>query len=116
MSAEFRHIFFNDGELVAILASHRKKSFGRLPSGAILDLKVDLDPELTLSGRMVPDDGADEETISLRGRDLESAIISYCINQRIPLPAKGVKRIEILNNRLALIITINVKGGRVDGT
>ena len=113
MSAEFRHIFFNNGELVRVLALHAKRKAAKLPSGAVLGLKVTQDPEPTVRGKIAPDGGGTPITIELGGKELRSAVIAYCIARRIPLPAKGLKRLEVFNKRLALVITMNVKEERL---
>ena len=115
MTAEFRHIFFNDGELVRILSSHLKKLGSRMPSGAILGLEIEDEPIALIRGHIAPDKGGESETVELGGKDLESAVIGYCISQRIPLPAKGIKRLQSFNGRLALVVTVNVKDERLDG-
>ena len=113
MSAEFRHIFFNNGELVRILAMHAKRQAAKLPSGAVLGLKIASDPEPMVCGKIAPDGGGTPISIELGGKELRSAVIAYCIAQRIPLPAKGIKRLDVFNKRLALVISMNVKGERL---
>lgn len=113
MSAEFRHIFFNNGELVRILAMHAKRQAAKLPSGAVLGLKITNDPEPAVRGKIAPDGGGTPIPIELGGKELRSAVIAYCIAQSIPLPAKGIKRLEVFNRRLALVISINVKEERL---
>ena len=109
MSAEFRHIFFNDAELLHIVSG-----YDRLPAGSVLDLKVAGEALPRVEGRVAPDRGGQPVAFVLEGEDLKSAVISYCIKDNIPLPQRGAKkRLQVFGDRLALIITINVTADRL---
>ena len=114
MSAEFRHIFFNDSELLRIVSGYHREQVHRLPAGSVLDLKVAGEDLPRVEGRIAPDKGGDTVEFVLQGEDLKSAVISYCIKDNIPLPQRGAKkRLQVFGGRLALIITINVTADRL---
>ena len=114
MTSEFRHIFFSDAELLRIVSDHCRKRTNRLPAGSVLDLRVVEGPEPGVVCQVAPDKGGDQVNITLEGEDLMSAIISYCIGNRIPLPHRGaIKRLQVFGERLALVITINLAGDHV---
>ena len=116
MSAEFRHIFFNDAEILRIVTAYHKEYRRDLPHGSVLDLSVSGDPVPMVEGRIAPDRGGEEVPFSLQDEDLRSAVISHCIRNKIPLPQRGaVKSIRFIGQRLALVVTLNVNGEQFRG-
>ncbi len=109
MSAEFRHIFFNDSELLRIVADNAGRGSGRLPVGRMRGLEILNGEAPQVRGLIDADDGSGAKEFSLGGADLMSAVISFCIAQGTPLPAKATKSLQILAGRLVLVITMNIK-------
>ncbi len=106
MATEIRQILFNDGELVRAVSDFRKKRGGALPAGQIRSIALRDRPQIGVDLTISPDRDAPGVSVSLEGDELGAALVMYCINANIPLPATGVtKTLAMIDGRIALVIT-----------
>jgi len=75
------------GDIVALSAARRNNRFG-------IDLKV-----VELSSRKARTTGIPEDVV-------KSAVIEFCIRERIPLPRNAEKTLRIVDNRICLDVDI----------
>ncbi|HEV2673177.1 MAG TPA: hypothetical protein VGV37_01465 [Aliidongia sp.] len=104
MPRELRQIMFGPPEIMtAIMEYHRRRSL-TLPRGTAVRCQI-LD-EPTLSAIMfIQTDGLAMTELSVDAETLAAALILYCINRKIPLPAEAEKRLRKLgDDRVALFM------------
>ena len=108
---ETRHLVLPLATVVDAVVQADRRNHGPLARGEVLQAEFVRD--------LTEGDGLDvavrneDHTIEWRHVDLDSlsrAVIAYCRNQKIPLPFKGEKSLEITRQGLALSIenTVNV--------
>jgi hypothetical protein len=104
MPKEMRQIMFGPPEIMtAILEYHRRRSIA-LPAGTAVRCFITDEPELSAI-LFIQGDGAGMTELPLTAETLAAALILYCINRRIPLPAEAEKRLrKLADDRVALFM------------
>ncbi|MEQ8393009.1 MAG: hypothetical protein RIB30_18635 [Thalassospira sp.] len=102
---ELRCIVFEDGELIKALIAHGQRTGKAMPPGQISSFEIERTPEVV--ARMVITSDAGEKTIvPTSGAQLAAAMIAYCIDRRVPVPAHAAKSITVIDGHVALKITM----------
>ena len=108
MPTEIRHVIFSSEELFIALKEYRKRRREPLPSGPVVKFTIEQSPELSAVIRIAPENG-DPEKVFVSNRDeLATALIMYCIDNRVPMPVKSTKFLQMFGGSLGLVITKNV--------
>ena len=107
MPTEYRRLKFTGAELRDALEAGSGTKKKRLPAGDIVALsaarrnnRFEIDLEvIDLSSRKARKTGVPED-------EVKSAMIEFCIRERIPLPRGAEKTIRVVDNRICLDVDI----------
>ena len=111
MPSEIRHIVFCPAEIAAGIREYRRRIGHPLPAGALRGLMLrDGGGGVRAGLRIVPDDGSAAEAWEIGAAELTAAMLLYCGDHKIPLPAAGTKGLQKFGEHLLLIITLNLSG------
>ena len=130
MPKEIRYLLFSAQEVqTAVIEAYRKRRGGAaaavparrtaaaMEPGLAIELCQRADGEPFALLRLGPPGGggggrdASPAAIELAAPDLVSALILYCKDKRIPIPAGGYKSLEIVGDELGLLTTLRVPQG-----
>jgi hypothetical protein len=103
---------FRPPEVVQALASYHRRLGTPLPAGTVLRC----DPECQNTGSPIrvhiaiatADESAHQE-VTVEGPALAAALILYCRDRGIPLPARADKSLQLFGEQVCLVATINAK-------
>jgi len=105
MATEYRRIVFSPKETVRAIVDYRKWRKDPLPEGRFVKFEMRADP---ISADFSIHAGGDApREFAAAADELASALILFCINNKIPIPAKSKKDIKYVGEKLALTITID---------
>ena len=106
MPIEVRHLIFDEAEVSAALLAYDRRTRPQSRSMTLADLRLDDFPTmkcyLTLR---TPDGGLD--VVEFSATQLAAALILYCRQERIPLPARASKSVRILDRSVHLSLSLN---------
>ena len=117
MVSEIRHLLFRPFEVVQAVAEFSRRSGVPLPPGTV----VRCEPENNGTGTpirfriAIAPDGTDptaetsHREITIDSSTLAAALILYCRDRRIPLPASADKSLQQFGDQVCLMATINPK-------
>ncbi|WP_417829374.1 hypothetical protein [Thalassospira sp.] len=103
---EIRCIVFEDGELIKAILAHGQKTGKTLPTGQISSFEVERNPEV-IARMTITSDAGQKSVVPTSGAELAAAMISYCIDRKVPVPANAAKSITVLDSHVALKITMS---------
>ena len=103
---EMRCIVFEDAELVKALMAYRRRSGKPLPSGQISGLEIEKKPEVIVRMTITSDAG-EKVVVPSSGAELAAAMIAYCIDTRVPVPASSNKSITTIDGHIALKVMLS---------
>lgn len=108
---ELRCLVFTDQEVVNAVVDRRRRMREKLPHGTIgkVSYEVGEDGEhvpIRTTIQVTNDDGTDE-SMHLDETEVAAALVAYCMNRRIPLPAESDKMLYVIKDSLTLMITMN---------
>jgi hypothetical protein len=99
---EMRAITFGDAETIKAVVTQMQKAREKLPSGQVtLDLIIDEVPVVRL---IFTDDHGQRTILERDSADVANALVTYCLDRRIRLPANASKFIDIVDGQVALLI------------
>jgi hypothetical protein len=106
MPIEVRHLMFDEAEVTSALVAYERRSRPQKRPMSVADLRLDDFPTmkafLTLR---TPEGGI--EVAEFGGAQLAAALILFCRNARIPLPARAAKTVTIFDRGLRLSLSLN---------
>ena len=109
MPTEMREIAFRETEFFSAVRDYRLRRGEPLPNGSVLGIDFDEDDsDLTAHIRIGKDEGSEVTDIALQTESIAAALIFFCINHKIPLPAHAAKSVKKLNGNIVLVININM--------
>jgi hypothetical protein len=103
---EIRCIVFEDGELIKALLAHGQRTGKSLPSGQISSFEIERSPDVVARMTITSDQGQ-KSVVPTQGAELAAAMIAFCIDRKVPVPAHAAKSITILDDNVALKITMS---------
>ncbi len=108
---EFRCIIFNEQEVLTAIIERRRRAREPLPAGTIRGVAYDIrEKGAVLAEITVADDHGKTDVVLVPVAELAAALIDYCLNRRIPLPAGSRRWIEVINrSELILLMTVQAK-------
>ena len=109
MVTEIRHLIFENEEVQQALTDfqrHRKKP---LPPGIVMELKFWAKPEVGCSMEWIPIGQRERRSRVFSADELGAALIHHCISQKIPLPAKSPKVLQVFGGSIGLTVTVDSK-------
>lgn len=109
MPTEMREIAFRETEFFSAVREYRLRRGEPLPIGSVLGIEFDEeDDDVTATIKIGKDEGRDVISVALPTESIAAALIFFCINHKIPLPAHAAKSVKKLGNSVALVININM--------
>jgi len=120
--SELRHILFRPFEVVEAFKEYARRSGTRLPAGSVVScgpendgtgtpirFRIVIAPDLTHDKAAPPARGTPHREIAIDSATLAAALILYCRDRRIPLPATADKSLQQFGDQVCLLATINPK-------
>jgi hypothetical protein len=106
MPTEIRHIICNAAEVISALQLFYRTRQKPLPAGSVVSLTIQDDP---LSAILEIESDKDGKRIRVQsgGEEMAAALILFCRESHIPLPADGQKVLQKFGDSLGLIVTRN---------
>ncbi len=104
MPRELRQIMFRAPEIMTAITEYHGRRAIALPPGTAIGCKVTDDPALSVTLSIKAEGGSLSE-LTVEPEVLAAALILYCINRQIPLPAEADKRLQkVGDDGVALIV------------
>ncbi|WP_245986388.1 hypothetical protein [Azospirillum thermophilum] len=97
---------FTDQEVVHAVIDRRRRMREKLPQGTVGKVTYQIDGGVRTTIQVTNDDGTDE-SMALGEAEVAAALVSYCMNRKIPLPVDSDKQLHVINENLTLLITMN---------
>ena len=107
MPTEIRNIIFTTNEVLFAVKDFRQRKKDPLPTGSILACSIYDRPQAHAEIEMACDPDGQKLTIMLENEELAAALILFCINRKIPLPASAAKVLQVFDGKLSMVVTIN---------
>jgi hypothetical protein len=104
MASEYRLIFFDQNELCRALIEYNRQRRTPFPPGNLKKVQIDRD-RLSVTIQIDQDSG-DIKSVTFDTASVAAALIVYCRDRKIPLPAKSNKEMRLVANRLCFLIRI----------
>ena len=108
MAAEVRHIIFRPVEVALAIREFRRCMRRALPGGLLCDVQIEemTDCRVRAIVELNPAAGGGPHRVEVSQDDLLEAIILFCIEREIPLPASAKKMLRKNGDCLALVIAL----------
>jgi hypothetical protein len=107
MPTEMRHILFTPNEVLRSITQYRARRREPLPRGTISGLKIEQRPNIHVVLSITGDAQKTAEQVVFQGAELAAALVMFCIERKIPLPATGAtKTLRVFDEQLGLEVAI----------
>ena len=104
---ELRTIIFAADELELAIGEHQQRGWTHFPAGSIKSMAVGSSPpSVTIT---VPNGRGGVRPLFIDEKQILSAMVEFCIKRRVPLPIRSAKRVEVVGEDLALVVTLAEK-------
>jgi hypothetical protein len=111
MASEYRLIFFDQNELCRALIEYNRQRRTPFPPGNLRKVVIGRSA-LTVTIQVDPDKGGAIEEVTFDTPSIAAALIIFCKERKIPLPAKSSKEMRLVADRLCMLI--RTKGAPAD--
>jgi len=105
MPSETRQIIFSHDEVVAAIQQLYQRSHQVFPKGRIWDIAISEENGCQVDCDIVDSHNV-RDRVTVAGAKLAAALILFCITRKVPLPANAQKALSVVNNHLALRVTL----------
>src|SRR5258706_8479404 len=103
MPTEMRHIVFTPNEVWRSITQYRHRRREPLPAGTISNLRIEEKPDVHVVLYITADTSKTPEEIVFQGAELAAALVMFCIERKIPLPAARAKKtLRVFDRQLRL--------------
>jgi hypothetical protein len=107
MPTELRHIVFTPNEVLRSVTQYRHRRREPMPSGTVSNLKIEDRPDVHVVVYITSDDRKSSQEVVFQGAELAAALVMYCIERKIPLPAARAKKtLRVFDKQLGLEVAI----------
>ncbi len=107
MPTEMRHIVFTPNEVLRSITQYRVRRREPLPRGTVSGLKIEERPSIRVVVSIKGDSSTHAQQVEFQGAELAAALVMYCIDSKIPLPATGAKKtLRVFDEQLGLEVEI----------
>lgn len=103
---ELRCLVFSDQEVVSAIIDRRRRRREPNLAGTVAGIAYKAEDGLDAVLHLATERG-DTESVVVPEEEVTAALIAYCMNRRIPLPADADKFLYLVNDNLTLMITLN---------
>jgi hypothetical protein len=119
---ELRCLVFSEQEMAAAVMERRRRLGVKLPEGSINQIAYSTENGVSVSIRVVKDNGHDEVLV-IPETEAAAALVNYCMSRKIPMPVDSDKYLQVINDGMTLMITMRFNknhksghpGGQVEG-
>ena len=108
MLKEIRSIIFAQNELEEAVKLFHTSVQAILPPGRIISFEIAGNKEPALKVNVVAPKQGEVSTTTIASAHVAAAMLHYCIQNGIPVPRKGKKKIELIDGSLALTLTLEL--------
>lgn len=114
MPTEIRHVIFSDAEIVEASVDYLQHTGRQLPPGTVdgFTMNEDIaggdDSTLWLAIKFVHDKDGVSEKFPFMRKELFEALIGFCQKRGIPLPAGAEKVLQLIKDKIVLIMSMNL--------
>ena len=105
MPTETRSITFAPHEIVAAVADFHLRRKMPIPKGKIVTMSFTAPPEIEGHFQVLADGETMPADFVLKSETLAAALVFYCINRSIPMPALAQKQLRRHGDGLELLIS-----------
>lgn len=113
MPTETRHINFSAPEVVEALSEFRRGRRLAIPGGEVRDVSFSEPPDIRATLSIRVDETHDVIAFQVGSETLAAALVFYCINHGIPLPARAVKQLQRHPAGVSLVVSNPQRSRRV---
>jgi hypothetical protein len=108
MPTELRHIVFTPNEVLRSVTQYRHRRREPLPAGTISNLRIEERPDVHVVLSITGDSNKSVEEVVFQGAELAAALVMFCIERKIPLPAARAKKtLRVFDKQLGLEVAID---------
>ena len=104
MTTEVRQIIFQQTEVCAAIQDYRRRRNEPLPAGSIMGISFGNQPDINATLKIQAQSDNSLISVILPTEVLAAALILFCINRKIPLPAKAQKKLLRVDDSVGLLI------------
>ncbi len=105
MPSEIRLITFTKPEIVAAISDFHLRRKLPIPKGAVLSVDIATTPDIEVTLQIRPDGEHDPVAFPVNALTLAAALVFFCINRGIPLPAQSTKHLTMRGEEVTLAIS-----------
>lgn len=110
MPIESRSIAFSPQEIVTAVADFHVRRKLPIPKGKVVGLDFSAPPDIEGTFQILADGADAPANFVLDSTTLAAALVFYCINRSIPLPALATKQLRRKGDGLELVVS-NMRRG-----
>ena len=108
MPMEMRHIVFTSNEVLRSITQYRHRRREPLPAGTISNLRIVEKPDVHVVLSITGDTSKTADELVFQGAELAAALVMFCIERKIPLPAARAKKtLRVFDKQLGLEVAID---------
>ena len=102
MTTEIRQIAFQPAEVCAALQDYRRRRNEPLPAGSIANVDFGTGPDIVVTLTIENDSTGARHEVAFTTEIVAAALILFCINRKIPLPATAQKKVQRIGDSIGL--------------
>lgn len=110
MPKEIRYLSFSRSEVIRAATEYLRKRRMAPSPGTIVGYRLEAEPEVKLVLTVAPSVGNLRQDIELKSESLGAALVLFCIEARVPTPARAVKTLFVDAETLILALSIGLTG------
>jgi hypothetical protein len=104
MTTEIRQIAFQPAEVCAALQDYRRRRNEPLPAGSIASVDFGSGPDIVVKLIIQNDSSGARHEVAFDTDVVGAALILFCINRKIPLPATAQKKVQRIGDSIGLVM------------
>ncbi len=108
MISEVRYLLFDEQDLLRAMIDYRKVRNQPLPAGSISEFKIQRKQPVTCTLTLQEDQAGHTTDVIFTNNDMRAALVSYCIDKKVPMPAKADKDLQVFGKRIGMLISLNL--------
>lgn len=112
MPYDVRQVSFTRDEVLCAILELSRTNVATLPPGKIVGLTLGSLPEVTATLAIRRNAASPAIPLTLSSVAVTAALILYCVNRGIPLPAQATKRLELVGDTVCLVAERELKAKR----
>lgn len=114
MPAEMRYLAFRKEEIIAAIVYFSRRRQAPLPPGSVTKVELLTAPALTVRLTIADDSNDRKRQVAISSEQLAAALVMWCINNKVPVPAKATKTLLPADRGVVLAMTMGLQPDEVD--